>query len=127
MEFKMVENNVVEVELKRRIRAGGYYRITGSIAYGGIITGVVKVNAVWKDARPENIFNGEDPITTIGAKIKAFIEVELDLADNEEDYKATKEDLENQPWVIYTYIEGQHKDLTHALPLREFINHTSTY
>lgn len=126
--FRMLDDSsehYVQVEVTRSIRVGRTLRINPSESYLGIEPGVIQVTHIlW----PADIAAAKEQGVQqdIISQIDTFRDAELDNHDSTEHggvYTYVQESMDNHPWVVYKYTNGE----VAVLPLEWFIDHTMHY
>lgn len=114
-EVEGILGDTVVVEVTKEIRVGGLYKMVPTEAYLGIDYGT---------ARVDDIVLRDDMALDIQEQANEFTRLHLECMEGDMLEQETKR-LATQPWVVYTYT-GKGGD-TLALPLEEFVIHSTMY
>ena len=119
--------NSVKIKAERELFVKDAFHIRGSKTFPDIVEGVVAICGLLETGlKSEDYKEDSNFDSDIYGKVESFINTEVGYAENKQEAQAIREDLENQPWVIYAYEKDGFSSLF-VLPICEFLNHTSNY
>jgi len=97
------------------------------MTYLGIESGHIRIEAIIPP-KPDNeeVYAKDIHTENIIRDIEQFKQVELDNMYGS-DYSDLLHHLDNQPWIVYKYINTADPDYYEVLPLDLFVDHTMIY
>jgi len=107
----------MEIEVTRKIKVGGRYRIAPSDGMEGIEEGAIVIQRLLSDSEVPELDEWDEVGHLIGAHKGAYLD---GLEGNE--CADLEFFLSVTPWVVYSYIHGDNE--VNVLPLEDFLYHT---